>query len=351
MVSILDSDYQPKLTIEEAEHEMAQLQKIVEESGLLKRSYVYYSLYAIIYFSIYFSTLYLLSINNSYLAIVILAIVIGFISTQFAGLMHDAVHQGICNNKSYNSFLAHLFSITSGSNPRQWKPKHLLHHAHPNTIDEDPDVKIIAFSFTKERYLEQTGIFKWLRSIQHLTYFPFCSFYTYFAHYTQLIQPLIKKCKTELDYLIVFDFLWSFLGLSMWYGIPFLLLEPLKAILFICVASASLGLYIANIFAPNHKGMPQIKKGVPISNLEQQIITTRNVTPGFFYDILFLSLNYQIEHHLFPHMPRNKYKLVAPHIKEMCERLKLPYLVMTPFNSYKAIIKELHKIAKNGEES
>lgn len=36
-----------------------------------------------------------------------------------------------------------------------------------------------------------------------------------------------------------------------------------------------------------------------------QLYTTRNMRSGIFIDWLWGGLNYQIEHHLFPTMPRN----------------------------------------------
>lgn len=41
-----------------------------------------------------------------------------------------------------------------------------------------------------------------------------------------------------------------------------------------------------------------------------QLCTTRNMRSGTFIDWLWGGLNYQIEHHLFPTMPRNNLKKV-----------------------------------------
>lgn len=43
-----------------------------------------------------------------------------------------------------------------------------------------------------------------------------------------------------------------------------------------------------------------------------QLYTTRNMRPGIFIDWLWGGLNYQIEHHLFPSMPRHNLKTVHP---------------------------------------
>ena len=57
-------------------------------------------------------------------------------------------------------------------------------------------------------------------------------------------------------------------------------------------------------FAPNHKGMPVLSAGHTLDFLRKQVLTSRNIRGGWFVDILLGGLNYQIEHHLFPSMPR-----------------------------------------------
>jgi fatty acid desaturase len=57
-------------------------------------------------------------------------------------------------------------------------------------------------------------------------------------------------------------------------------------------------------FAPGHKGMPTIAPGHKIDFLRRQVLTSRNVRGGGFTDLFLGGLNYQVEHHLFPNMPR-----------------------------------------------
>jgi linoleoyl-CoA desaturase len=37
------------------------------------------------------------------------------------------------------------------------------------------------------------------------------------------------------------------------------------------------------------------------------------------------NLSHQIEHHLFPDLPSNRYAEVAPKVQEICKRYGLPY--------------------------
>jgi hypothetical protein len=66
-----------------------------------------------------------------------------------------------------------------------------------------------------------------------------------------------------------------------------------------------------------------------------QLFTTRNMRPGLFIDWLWGGLNYQIEHHLFPTMPRHNLEKVMPMVKAFCAENNLPYMVRFLGRNYK----------------
>ena len=84
----------------------------------------------------------------------------------------------------------------------------------------------------------------------------------------------------------------------------FLVLSPGKAVVFLLVHKAVWGLYMGSVFAPNHKGMPTLVGETELDFLRKQVLTSRNVKGGWFTNFALGGLNYQIEHHLFPAMPR-----------------------------------------------
>ena len=83
-----------------------------------------------------------------------------------------------------------------------------------------------------------------------------------------------------------------------------LVLSPLKALAFIVVQQSVFSIYLGCSFAPNHKGMPTIDADAKMTFAQRQVITARNVVGGRFTNFMLGGLNYQIEHHLFPTMPR-----------------------------------------------
>ena len=77
-----------------------------------------------------------------------------------------------------------------------------------------------------------------------------------------------------------------------------------QAIAFGVVHQAVFGIYLGCSFAPGHKGMPNLDTDQAADPLLRQVLTSRNLRGGLFVDYALGGLNYQIEHHLFPSMPR-----------------------------------------------
>jgi fatty acid desaturase len=57
----------------------------------------------------------------------------------------------------------------------------------------------------------------------------------------------------------------------------------------------------------------------------RQLLGSANIKGGHLFSIMSGNLNHQIEHHLFPDMPSNRYPQVAPRVKALCARFGLPY--------------------------
>jgi len=57
----------------------------------------------------------------------------------------------------------------------------------------------------------------------------------------------------------------------------------------------------------------------------RQVLGSCNISGGPLFHILSGNLSHQIEHHLFPDMPSNRYPEVAPRVQALCERYGIPY--------------------------
>ena len=77
--------------------------------------------------------------------------------------------------------------------------------------------------------------------------------------------------------------------------------------------------------------------------VSMQLAATCNVEGSLFNDWFTGHLNYQIEHHLFPTMPRHNYAKVAPMVKSLCKKHGLNYEVKPLMTAFKDIIFSLEK--------
>jgi fatty acid desaturase len=118
-------------------------------------------------------------------------------------------------------------------------------------------------------------------------------------------------------------------------------LSPLKALAFVAVQQGLFSLYLGCSFAPNHKGMPIIEGDTEMSFARRQVITARNVTGGRFTTLMLGGLNYQIEHHLFPTMPRPNLARAQSIIRAFCIESDLGYCEDSLIGSYRQAVRHL----------
>ena len=119
--------------------------------------------------------------------------------------------------------------------------------------------------------------------------------------------------------------------------------SPGIAAVFLAVQLGVFGFYMGASFAPNHKGMPIVPATVKLDFLRRQTLMSRNVRGGLFIEALMGGLNYQIEHHLFPSMPRPNLAKVQPLARAHCLRHGVAYTETSLLGSYAIVIRYLNQ--------
>ena len=117
----------------------------------------------------------------------------------------------------------------------------------------------------------------------------------------------------------------------------------LSELAFLVVHQAVFGVYLGKTFAPNHKGMPHPDGTEDF--LRRQVLTARNVKAHPFTDFWYGGLNYQIEHHLFPTIPRNKLGEAQTIVKAFCHARSIPYHETGLLQSYRELLQHLHQVS------
>jgi fatty acid desaturase len=127
-------------------------------------------------------------------------------------------------------------------------------------------------------------------------------------------------------------------------GLVFGSMPWLPATLFLLVHQAVFGVYLGCTFAPSHKGMPSLSGSDAEDPLLRQVLTSRNIRGGRHLDLLMGGLNLQIEHHLFPSMPRPNLRRLQPLVQRHCQTHGVGYEDMSLYGAYEAALGHLHRV-------
>jgi NADPH-dependent stearoyl-CoA 9-desaturase len=80
----------------------------------------------------------------------------------------------------------------------------------------------------------------------------------------------------------------------------------------------------------------------------RQMLGSANLSGGSLFHIMTGNLSHQIEHHLFPDIPSNRYAEIAPRVREICERYGLPYTTGSLAKQYGTVLRKIARLAFPG---
>ena len=275
------------------------------------------------------------------LSLQISAVLVGFFAVQFGFIGHDAAHRCITPNPFGAWAWGQLgMTVVNGVSYHHWWERHNEHHANPNDDDDDPDLKDMAFAFSEQHAMKQTGIKRLTTKYQEYLLF-FLFFFGIFSLRITSIFHVIGKWRPR--YIPDIAFLAAHYAIFL--GLPIYFLGPAKGLIFYIIESAFTGFYFGNVFIPNHLGMQTVTKDTKIDFMTQQLLTSRDITNPTFFNFIFGGLNYQIEHHLFPTMPRKHLKKAKIIVRHFCKEHSLPYHEETVRETYTGLVRFSRKMA------
>jgi len=313
----------------------------VREYGLLERRYAWYwTLITLAVASFVGVWVGVFMLGNSWLQL-ILAAALGVVSTQFGFIGHDGAHRQIFKSAVWNEWLSRILAgAFAGLSFGWWRSKHNRHHAAPNQEDKDPDIGPGAIAFTRKIVEGRTGFPGWFAQHQGWFFFPLLTLEGINLH-RESIQTVLRPNSVpyqRVEAVLILTRLTAFVA------VLFMFLPAGKAVSFFCVQMAVFGLCLGGSFAPNHKGMPIVPATMKIDFLRRQVLMSRNVRGGLLVDFAMGGLNYQIEHHLFPSMPRPNLKRAQPIVRAYCEEHDVSYNEVGLFHSYGIVVDYLNNV-------
>jgi fatty acid desaturase len=319
----------------------SELERSIRNAGLLQRQPKYYFFRMVITLGLVALALMFIVVNAGnafkWIGAVFLAVPLG----QVGYMMHDLGHEQVFQKRRLNEIAGVLFgNILLGISTEWWRANHNRHHGHPNQEGLDPDISYPVFAFTEDQARSKTGLVRWI--VRHQLYL------------LPAAMSLVPMCMRKDSFKMIFEggsraplreilslatyYLW-FVGGAFWLlgfvAVPMLALTEFLA-----------GMVMTTTFAPNHKGMPMLKKDDTQAFLPRQVLTSRNVTGGTLTDLWYGGLNYQIEHHLFPHMPCNNLRKAQAIVSAFCHEQGLPYVQTSAMESYREGLRHVREIGE-----
>jgi fatty acid desaturase len=323
------------------------LAKIVRESGLLRRRYAYYwtrLVLTIAALGAVWAGVVLLGDSWWQLA---LAAVLALVLSQLAFLGHDSSHRQVFRSRAWNDWTARILAnALVGLSHAWWTAKHDAHHAAPNQEGHDPDISPGVIAFTPAVMASRLGWRGWLARRQGWYFFPLLALEGLHLHVASVRKALgrgpVPHRGVEVPVLLT--------RLALYLVALGLLLPPTVAAAFLAVQLAVFGILLGGAFAPNHKGMPIVPATADVDFLRRQVLMSRNIRGGAVVDFLMGGLNRQVEHHLFPSMPRPNLKRVQPLVREYCSQLGVTYTEVGFFTSYRIVVQYLNDVPGRARE-
>jgi fatty acid desaturase len=259
---------------------------------------------------------------------------------------HDAGHGQIAGTRRANRLLGLLIGdLGLGLSYGWWTDKHNRHHANPNHLEKDPDVGAGVIVWSRDQAAGRRGRFvRWFTRNQGRLFLPLLLLEGINLKVSS-VRSVAARCRRGdrrgqawAEAALLSAHFGAYLGLL------FTVLSPGAAIAFALAHQALLGVHLGCAFAPNHKGMPMPGPDERWDHLRKQVLTSRNVRGGVVTDWFLGGLNYQIEHHLFPSMPRPHLRRARPLVRHHCRLAGLPYTEEGLIESYAQALRHLHAV-------
>jgi fatty acid desaturase len=237
------------------------------------------------------------------------AIAFAFAMVQIGFVGHDADHGQVAASAAGKTAWGLLcWNLLLGISLEWWRDKHRTHHRETHVVGRDPDLYAVFGDGGTHWPSRHRRLFLWVAVVSARIYFQAASVVSL------LRRGLSMRRAMELALIAAHHaLLWIAAGAVLGEG----------AAAFIAVGYLATGLYMGSVFATNHLGCPHASAAG--RGRLWQAASTRNIRTGRFGDYLCGGLNYQIEHHLFPHASRFRLHELQPVVRAFCRNNGIPY--------------------------
>lgn len=293
-----------------------ELRRTLRSKRCFERQYLYYAVDGLTIILLAAAAVTLASLFPILAVQLISAGILAIAFARIGFLVHDLGHGQVFLSRERNLWAMLPVGMSAGVSKSWWNSVHNMHHAQTNDIEEDPHLQIPFMVFSPEQYEETKGLRRFIIRFQMFYVVPFMCLEAFNVHIVSVVvlaRERTRAASIELGGVV--------LGVVLSAVLCWIISDGQLATFFavFAVSKVATGLYLASVFAPNHKAMP-LAHQQPASWIERQVVSSRNIRHGRIIDWWFAGLNYQIEHHLFPSMPRNRLRLAQAEVSAWCEQ-------------------------------
>eukprot|EP00163_Fabomonas_tropica_P030346 TRINITY_DN6808_c0_g1_i3.p1 TRINITY_DN6808_c0_g1~~TRINITY_DN6808_c0_g1_i3.p1 ORF type:complete len:459 (-),score=90.05 TRINITY_DN6808_c0_g1_i3:210-1586(-) len=351
------------------------LAKYFRDSGWYETSYLYFIAKFIACMSFLPLTLYTIVHYNSLPAAVLSGVLMALFWHQTAFITHDSLHNGISHNRKWDHFIGWFTgSVCVGIPAFWWKENHHMHHNFTNLtewknntgIDDsgvekspvwngdaswhgDPQMIYTPIWYSSRKIFQGftlpvimgVPLGQALLAIQHLTFLPL----HLFIGRPNILLLGAYNVLSQGDWMEIFG-----LGLFWSYFTYIMTLVAAKStahlLIFLVVSSTLVGILHLQLNL-SHFGEPMFTRAETdkMGFAQTQVLTARNIWSNWLTHWFHGGLQYQLEHHLFPMMPRHNLGAASLFVKDLCKRHNIPYQCDGFLEATKIILNDLQAIA------
>ncbi|SDO20121.1 Fatty acid desaturase [Nakamurella panacisegetis] len=319
----------------------SQVLQSAQSLNLMRRAYSYYAIrFGMLAAALAGVWVAFAFVGNSWSQLAIAA-TLGLVLTQIIFYSHDAAHRQVFAGQKANEMAALIMgTLIGGVSLAWWHNKHNKHHAAPNQIGKDSDIAASVVHFYPAENPPRNRVLGFLHRRQGWWFFPLLAVEMLNLH-VQGVQAVVtrkglKRRWIEAAMLVV--------RLGGYPAILFIFLSPGIAGAFLGVQLAVTGMYLGVSFAASHIGMAILPHDSRIDFFRRQVLTSRNIAGGRIASFAMGGLNYQIEHHLFPSMPRPHLHKVRTVVQNYCANSQVEYNEVSILRAWRIVAVYLNKV-------
>jgi fatty acid desaturase len=290
------------------------------------------------------------------------AMCLGMFWHQLMLMGHDICHNSVLGRKGDLQLTRWISTAVAGISGAWWKASHNTHHIVTNSIVDDPDIQHLPFFAINQKFFKSLWstwhnhkmVFdapaKFLVQNQCYLFYPIMCVARIFL-YVQSIIHLLTKEKLSRSWT-------ELMGYPVFFGwVGFLVCQMPTwqwSVAYILTSHAIAGMLHVQICL-SHFPMETMDE-IAHNNesdvfMEHQLSTTMDITCPEYMDWFHGGLQFQVEHHLFPTMPRHNLRKAQQILLKFCKKHGLTHTSKTFFDANVFMLKSMYNVSKDASLS